>query len=301
MLKKILKISSIILVVTLLMFALIPSVLADETIIDWDRLGSITIAPRSVDGEHEIIGGSEFTIYYVAELVSENYNLAFALNSPFSDSGIDVSDINAPGLTKELSDYINQHEITGITESANEEGNVIFSELQLGLYLAVQTGVSNGHYAAEPFLVCVPMSNEQGTGWVYDIEASPKVENSELINITCIKVWNDGDDTSSRPASITVKLYRGEALVDTVVLNEENSWTHTWTDLPISDDYHIEEVGVDGYVVSYQQDGYVFTITNTPKLVQTGQLNWPVPLLAGCGIAVFAIGWALVFLKKKKA
>lgn len=37
-----------------------------------------------------------------------------------------------------------------------------------------------------------------------------------------------------------------------------------------------------------------------PKLPQTGQLWWPIPLLAGCGLALFAAGWGLVFLKRKK-
>lgn len=36
------------------------------------------------------------------------------------------------------------------------------------------------------------------------------------------------------------------------------------------------------------------------KLPQTGQLNWPVPAMAACGLAVFAFGWYLRFGKKKE-
>ena len=35
------------------------------------------------------------------------------------------------------------------------------------------------------------------------------------------------------------------------------------------------------------------------KLPQTGQLNWPVPLLAVSGLAVFVLGWYLRFGRKK--
>lgn len=37
-----------------------------------------------------------------------------------------------------------------------------------------------------------------------------------------------------------------------------------------------------------------------PELPQTGQLNWPVPLLASAGLAFFALGWALCFGRKRE-
>lgn len=36
-----------------------------------------------------------------------------------------------------------------------------------------------------------------------------------------------------------------------------------------------------------------------PKLPQTGQLNWPVPLLACAGLACFALGWSLCFGRRR--
>lgn len=36
-----------------------------------------------------------------------------------------------------------------------------------------------------------------------------------------------------------------------------------------------------------------------PTLPQTGQLNWPVPVLAALGLMVFSAGWVLRFWKKK--
>lgn len=41
------------------------------------------------------------------------------------------------------------------------------------------------------------------------------------------------------------------------------------------------------------------TKPSDPKLPQTGQLNWPVPLLAITGIGMFAIGWCLRYGRQK--
>jgi hypothetical protein len=36
-----------------------------------------------------------------------------------------------------------------------------------------------------------------------------------------------------------------------------------------------------------------------PSLPQTGQLNWPIPLMVASGLALFVIGWVLCFGKKR--
>ncbi len=41
-------------------------------------------------------------------------------------------------------------------------------------------------------------------------------------------------------------------------------------------------------------------ITTDDKLPQTGQLNWPVPLLAVSGLAFFILGWVLFMNREKK-
>lgn len=39
--------------------------------------------------------------------------------------------------------------------------------------------------------------------------------------------------------------------------------------------------------------------TKPPKLPQTGQLRWPIPILASCGMACFILGWWLCFGRRK--
>ena len=65
-----------------------------------------------------------------------------------------------------------------------------------------------------------------------------------------------------------------------------------------SNRYSVKEGDVKGYTATYAREGYNFTVTNTAKVAQTGQLNWPVPVLAGCGILLFSVGWVLVKRKQ---
>lgn len=90
------------------------------------------------------------------------------------------------------------------------------------------------------------------------------------------KKWNDNDDEKKvRPVSITVNLianYEGkEYKVDSVVLNKDNNWKHTFKDLPTINDgnkitYTVKEETVKGYkseLSGSEEEGY--TITNTPE------------------------------------
>lgn len=42
------------------------------------------------------------------------------------------------------------------------------------------------------------------------------------------------------------------------------------------------------------------TKPSEPTLPQTGQLNWPVPVLVTCGLGLFLLGWILCFGKRKE-
>lgn len=96
------------------------------------------------------------------------------------------------------------------------------------------------------------------------------------IEVSIEKKWNDNNDEKKiRPESITVNLianYNGkEYKVDSVVLNKDNDWKHTFKDLPTVNDgktitYTVKEEAVKGYkseLTGSEETGY--TITNTPE------------------------------------
>ena len=142
--------------------------------------------------------------------------------------------------------------------------------------------------------------------------ASYTITNVAPTDFTVTKNWNDNDNTASRPASVTVALYRttdqdqigtaagepvpvdeiDDAAQRTAVLSAGNDWKSTFEDLPKYDAngalYHYYALELNGntavadqgyvtyggqqYHVSYSPDGA--TVTNTPSAALTGAKIW---------------------------
>ena len=114
--------------------------------------------------------------------------------------------------------------------------------------------------------------------------------------------WSN-DTLKNRPSSVTVTLYDGDVAYDTVRLNAANRWTYHWKDLNAYGNWRVLETNIPrGYVPSYSvsADGTVVTITNSKSLIQTGQLNWPVWVLGGAGVALVTLGGAMMLKKKRE-
>ena len=128
---------------------------------------------------------------------------------------------------------------------------------------------------------------------------APKEATDGTVKRTITKVWDDKGYESRRPSSVQVTLLQNGAAYDTITLNEENSWQHTWDELPKCDadgkeyTWTIQETAVSGYTASVQPKEDIFVLTNQiegQKLPQTGMLWWPVPLLAAAGVCFLIIG-----------
>lgn len=121
-----------------------------------------------------------------------------------------------------------------------------------------------------------------------------------LMDLTVVKKWaGDSGNLSNRPKSVKMALYNGETLVETVVLNKDNNWTHTWTNLDTEGKWDVKESIIpQGYKASYKTKNNVITVTNTAILIQTGQLNWPILVLGSLGILMLAVG--IIMMRKRK-
>ena len=286
------KLISVILIVCVL--ALMP-VTAFAQGFDPDRIGSISVTMRDQNGNRPI-AGTEVSLYRVAEVgLNTKGTLSYVSTDAFQDCGCALDD---PALSVKLDAFVEEGVVPAEKAATDAYGKVHFTNLPLGLYFVKQTGTAAGYAHSSSFLVTVPQHN--ATGYVYDVNASPKTDVVRLADITIRKVWNT--DASAQAAdSVTVQLLRGGVVVETATLNAQNHWQVTYPNMPQSDLYSIVELNVPkGFTATYSQSGYVFTVTNTASLAQTGQLVWPIPVLAMVGLCLLAVGSAVLRTTRKK-
>lgn len=286
------KIILLLVLAVLLTGTAVPAFAADEAP-DVARTGSVSVT--LADGNNKL-EGAELNLYKVADVGIVNGNLKYSFTGEFKDFGGEVSKLKSEEDSATLLEYAKARNISGTALTTGKSGSARFENLLPGLYLIAQTGSVDGYSDCAPFLVAVP--ERENDRWIYDIDATPKTEVESLSEITVKKVWND--DGKNRPKSVTVQLYDGKTVADTVKLNEENGWSHVWKNVPKSDNWSVKEIDVpEGYTPTYEKSGLNYTITNSTKLAQTGQLKWPIPALSAAGLLIFTCGWLMYFREKK--
>ena len=266
---------------------------AEAQQVDHNRKGSISVTLVSQDGS-EALEGAELSVFYVATVTSdENGTLRYTYTDAFAGCGVALDD---PELVSVLESYVSEHNIASDKMVTDSQGKATCEDLPLGLYFVKQTGAVKGFAPCRPFLVTVPLQTDGGLR--YDVDASPKTDVERLVSITVQKVWNT-DKSTATPNSVTVQLLRNGEVVETAVLNQQNNWQVTYTDMPESDGYVVKEVNIPkGFTATYSRKGYAFTVTNTASLAQTGQLVWPIPVLAVAGMFFLLVGF--VCLRKSE-
>ena len=262
---------------------------------DSDHVGSISVTLMDPDGKTPITG-AELSLYYVATVgLNSKNNLSYAFTNVFKDCGCALDD---PALSAKLDAFIKDNAVSAEKLVTDAQGNVTFTNLRLGLYFIQQTNIAEGYAPCAPFLVTVP--NHNADGYVYDVNASPKTDIAKLTSITIRKVWNT-DASAEATDSVTIQLLKNGVVVKTATLSGQNNWQVTYTDMPESDAYSIVEVNVPkGFTATYSKSGYVFTATNSASLIQTGQLIWPIPVLAMAGLFLIVVGSILLRKTRKE-
>lgn len=293
--KKIRNISVCILAVALLFTGAI-TVFAEDNSLDTNKKGTLSLSLRDAE-KNLALSGAEISIYQVAYISKADYTVHYQITEEFAQSGVKIGEFEKEELAAGLTDYIDKNKITPITALTDEEGEALFTGLPLGIYLVTQSKSVTGYSDFKPYFVSIPIK-ENGI-WIYDVKAVPKTGAVRLIDIDVKKVWND--DGKDRPSKVQVRLEKNGQTVETVELNEQNGWRYEWKQLPFDELWNVTEINIpQGYTVNYTKNGNSFIITNSSSLANTGQLDWPIPILCCAGLLLIIAGFALCFSKQRK-
>ena len=122
-------------------------------IVDTSKKASLTITKyehKNGSTENKALKGVEFTIYEIPKNANVN-------------------------TVAQAETYIRNNNVTSYKKTTPDSGTIKFSDLNLGRYLVVETKApKNVSTMIESFLIDLPRTNNNGTGWNYDVTVYPK-------------------------------------------------------------------------------------------------------------------------------
>ena len=243
---------------------------------DMSKKGSIKV---TIQQGTEVISGGTLTLYRVGAIQESDGNYSFVLTGDFKDCGESLDDIQSAQLAKNLAQYAADHSLSGTVKEIGRNGTVVFSDLEPGLYLLVQETAPEGYEKIDPFLVTVPM--EEDGSYVYDVDASPKVEPNKPEEPT----------KPSEPANPTEPVEPTEPTDPSEPANPTEPTEPMEPTDPSEPTKPLTPTDPSGPSTPSKP--------STPALPQTGQLTWPIPVLVVLGLGLFSLGWMLRFGRRK--
>lgn len=257
------RLAAVLAALTLLVWCAAPAFALE--VVDLSRTGSIKVSLYDSETS-EAVGGGTLTLYRVAKVQKDNANLSFVYTNGFEDCGVELGDLSEGELAGRLAEKI-AATAESTTVEISDLGVAEFGDLEVGLYLVVQTTAAENYNVINPFLVSVPI--QENGSYVYDVDALPKVG-------TAAKKTPEPPDTPDTPDKP----------------DEENPNTPA---APGPDNPDGWVLGANGEKIYLNPEapspdnpnGYVMGAHGLP---QTGQLNWPIPVLAVTGVVLMAAG-----------
>lgn len=141
--------------------------------VDMTRTGSITV---EMSYEGQPVGGGSLVLYRVGDVVENDGDFTFGLSDEFAGSGLALDDVEAAGLAEELASYAERSGVAGQAFAVASDGTMSATGLELGLYLVTQGEPAEGFDDITPFLVSVPAHAAEADIYVYDVDATPKMD-----------------------------------------------------------------------------------------------------------------------------
>ena len=232
--------------------------------------GSITIIDKTYEGK--LLENINVKLYKVADF-TDNSRSEIVMKDAFKDFELDIDKLVSSDALEESArlceSFIREHSIKPLaTTITDENGKAVFSDISDGIYLVMQSQVNSDEYTVTsvPFYVQVPFVDKNGNV-NYQVTTYPKNEvvyPEDMDELSVIKIWKDNNNKDKmRPDYIEVGLYGNGQLKETVVLNNLNNWSYTWSDLSKDVVWNVEEIKVpDNYRMTSERNQNHITITN---------------------------------------
>ena len=237
-----------------------------------DTVKNCTLAIRY--GHDELaFPGQTVQLYKIAD-VSANFQ--YTLAEPFGETGLILNGVQTNGEWNEirstLEAFILAENVQPIhTAVTDEEGMAYFEGLQPGLYLTSALTVVRADVTCifDANLIALPGLGAEGL-WQYGVAAAakgevlPPVQPDEKLEMKVLKLWRGDEWEKVRPQNITVEIFRNGESVETVVLSEENNWSHSWVAKNDGANWKVVERNIpEGYTMTVTKRGTTFILTNT--------------------------------------
>ncbi|MCD8119175.1 MAG: hypothetical protein LUE29_06820 [Lachnospiraceae bacterium] len=253
-------------------------------IIDPDLTGSIAVTMHESDGT--AVGGGRLALYPVATLEADQeageYNYVYTQ----SFEGLDAAYLDGTAyvsMAAAAAQVVAEQNPAPLREAQiGADGTAEFTELSIGLYLIVQTEAAAGYEKANAFLVTIPM--ESDSGYIYDVDASPKVE------VAAVETETPGEtETPTEPETTPEEetTPEGETPTEPVTTPEGETPTEPVT---------TPEGETSTEPVTTPED----ETTVPTRLPQTGAVLWPLSLCGMLGLILAAAGYYMVRSDKRK-
>lgn len=139
--------------------------------LDPTRSGSISLTIKNPSNQ-AAVKDAVLTCYKVADAKEDNGDYFFEYTGDFQDCMYDLGDLSNDELAGKLKEYVSAKKLTSTNCKTDENGKVSFRNLEVGLYLVIQTGVGKSGMTINPFLISVPIKTDQGL--CYDVDGMPK-------------------------------------------------------------------------------------------------------------------------------
>lgn len=263
------RLAAVLAALTLLVWCAAPAFALE--VVDLSRTGSIKVSLYDSETA-EAVGGGTLTLYRVAKVQKDNANLSFVYTNGFEDCGVELGDLSEGELAGRLAEKI-AATAESTTVEISDLGAAEFGDLEVGLYLVVQTTAAENYNVINPFLVSVPI--QENGSYVYDVDALPKVGTAakKAPEPPDKPDTPDTPDTPDKPEeeNPNTPAAPGPDNPDGWVLGANGEKIYLNPEAPSPDNPNGHVMGAHG-------------------LPQTGQLNWPIPVLAVAGVVLVVAG-----------